>query len=125
MCLGSHGFDVRPYPAAILPLRVIGRSFDGFLRFHVQQEGRAVENGLNFARIENVKQNQLVTAVTKRLDCFDDRFRVFVEIRDDYGKTALTQHSLQLEKRPREIGSLPKRRAVEAMKQPDELTLSR
>ncbi len=40
-------------------------------------------------------------------------------------KPALAHHSLQFEKGPGEIGSLPQRGAIEAVKQTHELTLPR
>ena len=52
-----------------------------------------VEFGLDFLRIEDVKQHDFVAVEAQRLDGADDRLRRFVEIGDDHHEAAARRNS--------------------------------
>ena len=78
--LRSHALDMRTDFAAVLSARVVGRGFDGFAGFHVDQERWAAEVRIELLRIKDVKEHDFVAAKAQGFNGFDNGIRAFEEI---------------------------------------------
>src|SRR4051794_3084526 len=121
----SQSLYVVCYLLPILSAGILRGSFNGFTSFYVQQQRGPIKNGFDLLRMKHVEQDEFTATVTKRLHCFYDFIRVFIEIGDQNGNAPLFDEPLQLKERANKIGAFPESCMIDAMQQAHELALTR
>ena len=90
-CCDFQGGDVALEALRISLAQVLWRDADRALGFHVLEHDGFAPLRIALLRIEELKQNDVVPAISKRLHRFTHRFRIAVQIGDDNDETAALQ----------------------------------
>ena len=90
-CCDFQGGDVALEALCIALAQVLWRDADRALGLHVFKYHRFAPVRIALLRIQQLKQNDVMPAISKRLHRFTHRFRIAVQIGDDNDETAALQ----------------------------------
>src|SRR5579859_3826373 len=69
-------------PGAIRCLDVLGYDFNSLVGLKINEDRRALQDWLNLLRIEDVKEDDLISAKAQGSDCPDDSRGILIEVGD-------------------------------------------
>jgi hypothetical protein len=93
---------------AVLGARVLGCNLKPLAGFEIDQNGGLVKIGPDFLRIEDVKQENLVSSEAQGLNGANDLLGRFIEIRDDENQATASEELLKVVERLAEVGASPR-----------------